>query len=162
MRLTLIAVFMSVSALMVGCGKSPSSGGAGSIYLTTTEPAGAVGVAAAKGGTDESITVVGRIGGSEKPFVEGLAAFTIVDPQIEPCGKEEGCPTPWDYCCAQDKMKDNLATVKVVDAKGAPVSGDAKELLKVKELSTVVVQGKRQSDAEGNLTILASKVFVKD
>jgi hypothetical protein len=162
MRLTLIAVFMSVSALMVGCGKSPSSGGAGSNYLTTIEPAGAVGVAAAKGGTDESITVVGRIGGSEKPFVEGLAAFTIVDPQIEPCGKEEGCPTPWDYCCAQDKMKDNLATVKVVDAKGAPVSGDAKELLKVKELSTVVVQGKRQSDAEGNLIILASKVFVKD
>jgi hypothetical protein len=162
MKLISIAGFLSALVLITGCGKPSGGSAAGANYLTTTEPAGAVGVAAAKTGTDESITVVGRIGGSEKPFVDGIAAFTIVDPQIEPCGKEEGCPTPWDYCCSQDKMKDNLATVKVVDAKGAPVSGNAKELLNVKELSTVVIQGKRQSDAEGNLTILASKIFVKD
>jgi hypothetical protein len=162
MKLTLMVGVLSVAAFMVGCGKSPSSSGGGSDYLASAEPSGAVGVAEAKKGTDESITVVGRIGGSEKPFVEGLAAFTIVDPQIEPCAKEENCPTPWDYCCAQDKMKDNMATVKVVDAKGSSVAGNAKELLKVKELSTVVVQGKRQADAEGNLTILASKIFVKD
>jgi hypothetical protein len=162
MKLTLIVGVLSVSAVMVGCGKSPSSTAGSADYLAASEPAGAVGVAEAKKGSDESITVIGRIGGSEKPFVDGLAAFTIVDPQIEPCGKEEGCPTPWDYCCAQDKMKDNLATVKVVDTKGSVVAGNAKEMLKLKELSTVVVQGKRQADAEGNLTILASKVFVKD
>src|SRR5690606_34707296 len=125
----------------------------------STEPAGTVGVAAAKQATDESLTVVGRIGGSEKPFVDGIVAFTIVDEQVEPCSKEENCPTPWDYCCSQDKMKDNMATVKVVDDKGSAVPGNAKELLKVKELSKVVVQGKRQADAEGNLTILASKIY---
>lgn len=162
MKLTVFAGILGLVALLVGCGKSPSGSAGSSEYLASSEPAGAVGVAAAKKATDDSITVVGRIGGSEKPFVDGLAAFTIVDEQIEPCGKEEGCQTPWDYCCAQDKMKDNMATVKVVDAKGSAVTGNAQELLKVKELSRVVVQGKRQADAEGNLTILASKVFVKD
>lgn len=163
MKWNLLVGVLGLTVITMGCEKSASNNSTtGSDYLTSTEPAGAVGVAEAKKATDESITVVGRIGGSEQPFVEGLAAFTIVDPLIEPCGKEEGCPTPWDYCCAQDKMKDNMATVKVVDAKGSAVAGNAKELLKLKELSTVVVQGKRQADAEGNLTILASKIFVKD
>ncbi len=43
----------------------------------------------------------GRIGGSEKPFVDGLAAFTIVDLKVPYCADDEGCPTPWDYCCNQ-------------------------------------------------------------
>ncbi len=38
---------------------------------------------------------------------------------------------------------------------------DARELLKVKELSTVVVKGKAKRDDAGNLTILASGVYVK-
>jgi hypothetical protein len=157
------ATILGTVIVLSGCGKSSSTGVDGSSYLLTAEPSGALGVAAAKlDKTDEVVTVVGRIGGSEKPFVEGIAAFTIVDPQIAPCGVDEGCPTPWDYCCAQDKMKDNLATVKVVDSKGSPITADAKQLLKIKELSTVVVQGKPQRDPEGNLTILASKVYVKE
>ena len=38
---------------------------------------------------------------------------------------------------------------------------DAGELLSVKELSTVVVKGKAQRDDSGNLTVLASGVYVK-
>lgn len=41
------------------------------------------------------------------------------------------------------------------------MEADARELLKVKELSTVVVKGKAQRDDAGNLTILASGVYVK-
>jgi hypothetical protein len=41
------------------------------------------------------------------------------------------------------------------------VKADARELLKVKELSTVVVKGKAQRDAAGNLTVVASGVFMK-
>ena len=44
---------------------------------------------------------------------------------------------------------------------GKPVATDARELLGVKELDTLVVQGKAQRDDSGNLTILASKVFVR-
>ena len=52
-------------------------------------------------------------------------------------------------------------SIKVVDEAGELVKHDAKGLLSVKELSTVVVEGKAQRDAAGNLTVLASGVFVK-
>ncbi len=51
--------------------------------------------------------------------------------------------------------------VKVVDENGFPVKADARELLKVKELTTIVVKGKAIRDDAGNLTILASGVYVK-
>ncbi|MDP6554629.1 MAG: hypothetical protein QGF59_06925 [Pirellulaceae bacterium] len=41
------------------------------------------------------------------------------------------------------------------------MKADARELLKVKELSTVVVKGKAQRDDAGNLTVVASGVFMK-
>lgn len=41
------------------------------------------------------------------------------------------------------------------------MKADAKELLGVKELSTVIVKGKAQRDDAGNLTVLATDVFVK-
>jgi len=52
--------------------------------------------------------------------------------------------------------------IKVVDENGTLVKADTRELLKVKELSLVVVAGKAQRDDAGNLTILASGVFVKN
>lgn len=51
--------------------------------------------------------------------------------------------------------------IKVVDENGKLVKADARELLNVKELSTVVIKGKARRDDKGNLTILASGVFVK-
>ena len=105
--------------------------------------------------------MVGLIGGSSKPFVDGLAAFTIVDPKVPYCANDEGCPTPWDYCCQTEAVKDNIATIKVVDEAGKPVAGDVKAMLNVKELSTVVVQGKAKRDDLGNLTVAASNVFVR-
>ena len=107
------------------------------------------------------MTLVGIIGGSSKPFVDGLAAFTIVDPKVPYCSADEGCPTPWDYCCTQDQVKGNIATVKIVDDTGKPVAVDARKMLNVKELSTVVVQGTARRDDQGNLTVAASQVFVR-
>ncbi len=136
---------------------------ASSVYLVDVEPAGALPVGEARKAAelDGVVTLVGTIGGSAEPFVDGLAAFTIVDQKVPYCAAEEGCPTPWDYCCTQDQVKDNIATVKIVDEGGNPVAEDAKKLLGVKELSTVVVQGAVQRDEAGNLTIAANKVFVR-
>ena len=118
-------------------------------------------IAARKDARDgDEIALVGRIGG-ERPWVEGRAAFTIVDNSLKPCPPEEGCPTPWDYCCELDKLATSMAFVKIVDDKGAVVKADARKLLNVKELSTVVVQGKAKRDEKGNLTVIANKVFVK-
>ena len=132
-------------------------------YTAESEPEGAipVGEAREKSVDGQDVTLVGIIGGSSNPFVAGLAAFTVVDPKVEYCAAEEGCKTPWDYCCTQDQVKDNIATVKIVDDAGKPVMHDAREFLQVKELSTVVVQGKAKRDEQGNLTIAANKVFVR-
>ena len=164
---TVITGFMLT---LVGCGEGtsnpetkPAVPAASSAYILPTEPADAIAVGAARetAENDKPITVAGRIGGSEKPFVDGIAAFTIVDLKVPYCADDEGCPTPWDYCCKQDDVKSNIATVKLVDETGKPVSGDARELLGVKELSEVVVQGNAKRDDQGNLSLAVSKVFVR-
>jgi hypothetical protein len=136
---------------------------ANSSYLVKSELAGAIPVGEARDKSEDGqeITLVGRIGGSSKPFVEGLAAFTIVDPKVPYCAPDEGCPTPWDYCCETDAVKSNIATVKVVDEAGKPVTQSARDLLKVKELAMVVVKGKAKRDDQGNLTVAANQIYVR-
>lgn len=162
-------VLAGAIALIAGCGgaevaeQAATTTSADSAYLASSEPADAmpVGEAREKATDGEELTLVGLIGGSSEPFVDGLAAFTIVDPKIPYCADDEGCPTPWDYCCTQDQVKDNIATVKVVDESGAPVSKTARDLLGVNELATVVVHGVAKRDEQGNLTVETSDVFVR-
>ena len=93
--------------------------------------------------------------------MQGTAAFTIVDNSLRACSDIPGdkCPTPWDYCCEADLPKARTL-VKVVGADGNIIGTDARELLGVQELQTVYVQGKARRDADGNLSILASRVYV--
>lgn len=132
-------------------------------YLLTEEPESPMPVGQARQATtdQQDVTIIGNIGGSTKPFIDGIAAFTIVDTAIQSCAEEEGCPTPWDYCCTQDQVKNNIATIKIVDPQGKPVTQSAKELLGVSELNTVIVQGTAERDEQGNLTVAANKVFIK-
>lgn len=170
-RLSVLAFGGLAAGLLVGCGASePATPTAAAItpvgkaYLLASEPAGGKDVVAAREAAKDGdeVTVVGRIGGRENPWINGRAAFTIVDPAARACSDipGDGCPTPWDYCCESD-LGEKSATVKVVGTDGKPVATDARELLGVKELQTVVVTGKAQRDSDGNLTILAEKVFVR-
>lgn len=152
-----------------GCSESAGTAAAakpsaeGSAYIAKAEPADAKGVGEVREAVEdgEEVTLVGRIGGGAEPFVNGLAAFTIVDPAVPYCAAEEGCPTPWDYCCQTDKLPANSATVKLIGNDGKPVTKDARALLGVKELNVVVVRGKAKRDEAGNLTVLAEEVFVR-
>jgi len=156
------------TAMSVGCTKSgddptgPSTAAAVGSYVLTSQPAGAKGVGevrqSAKDG--DEVVVTGRVGGDPKPFVDGVAAFTIVDHALQPCPAEEGRPTPWDYCCDVDKTAANKALVKVVDPENRTVTTDARELLNVEPLSLVVVRGRAKRDDAGNLTVLADGVYV--
>jgi len=109
------------------------------------------------------LIVVGRIGGSANPWVEGRAAFSIVDLSLKACSDREGdeCAMPWDYCCETDLLPKATVLVKVVDDSGNLVATDARELLQAKELQTVVVEGKAKRDEAGNLTVLAGGVYAK-
>lgn len=170
MRMLFSLGLLSSVLFAVGCGPAKvatESSAAGmqssSKYVATIEPIGAMPVGEAREKTEDGqeVTLVGLIGGSSKPFVDGLAAFTIVDAKVPYCADDEGCPTPWDYCCQTAAVKENIATIKVVDEAGKLVSGDAKAMLNVKELSTVVIQGKAKRDDLGNLTVAASKIYVR-
>jgi hypothetical protein len=151
-------------AASLSCGGADMSKTEGDLLLKE-EPQGALDVLAARKDAkdQQEITVIGRIGGRVDPWIKSLAAFSIVDRSLTPCSEMEGdtCPTPWDYCCEPDLA---AATVLVtfVDDQGQVIKQSAREVLPVEELSTVVVQGKAKRDDAGNVTILASKAFVKN
>ena len=98
------------------------------------------------------------------PWIEGQAAFLVVDTSLKPCNEmhDDGCKTPWDYCCDAGDLPANKAMVKIVNPSGNPVASDARKLLGVKELQTVVVHGVAKRDEAGNLTVLADGVFVRN
>jgi hypothetical protein len=136
----------------------------GAQYLLAEEPESAINVKALRDSDEElqDVVVVGRIGGRTDPWVQGLAAFPIVDRALTPCSEMEGdsCPTPWDYCC-ESTLPNATVLVTIVDDDGKPIKRDARELLGVKELQTVVVQGRAKRDAAGNVTVLASKLHIR-
>jgi hypothetical protein len=108
----------------------------------------------------DEITITGRIGGSTDPWVNGRAAFQIVDNSLIPCNEREhgGCPTPWDYCCLRNRLPAASATIKFVDSNGETLSTDARQLLGAKELLHVTIQGQAKRDSAGNLTVLAQGI----
>jgi hypothetical protein len=165
---------LAFAVALSGCGgaETASTGGTDSNpspadsakYLLATEPADAQAVRAVRTSARDGdrVAVVGRIGGEEDPWVEGIAAFNLVDEALRPCNEISGdrCATPWDYCCQPD-LAEGRVLVQVVDGEGKTVRSDARNLLGVKELQTVVVQGIAKKDEAGNLTLMADSVFVR-
>lgn len=170
-------IFTAFGLVVAGCGpatqeNSQANGSTydASMFLAKSEIPGAMDVTKARKSSEDQqeITVVGRIGGSLDPWVKGLAAFSIVDQSITACsddtyeGEACSCETPWDYCCATDQLKGSMALVKFVEADGKIVRHDAREIFDVSELQTVIVKGKAERDKAGNLTILASQMYLKN
>jgi len=176
MKLTsTVVILLALVAVLAGCQdeKYPISNATdqdsppvdGSKFLLDSEPEDAHDVIAARvdAKDGDEIVLVGRIGGGPDPWIDGRAAFTIVDASLKPCNELEGddCPVPLDYCCETSDLSKATALVKVMDADGTLVKADARKLLNVKELATVVVQGKAHRDDAGNFIILATGVYVK-
>jgi hypothetical protein len=162
-----------VSILFVGglgCGGPDETGPAPSAdqasaadYLMSERPPEALGVIEARENAQdgEQVSVTGRIGGSEEPWVEDRAAFTLVDLSLSPCNDdmEERCPTPWDYCCESELPKARVL-VKVVDANEQVVREDARTFFGLKELQQLTVLGTATRDEAGNLSILARQIHI--
>ena len=177
-RMLVISSSLALFVAAAGCSSSsstpetsaaptPTTSIDGSAYLLDAEPQGAADIIQIREAAADSddVVVVGRIGGSHNPWVEGSAAFSIVDRSLKACSDIEGdqCPAPWDYCCeSADNLAASTALVKLVDENGQLVKTDARELLNVKELQTVVVRGKAKRDDAGNLTVLASEIYIKE
>ena len=160
---------LAVLALVAGCGSGNADPKTevpvidGSKYILSEEPQGVVDVIAAREAAADAdqIVVVGRIGGKVDPWIKGRVAFTLVDMSLKGCA-EDGCKTPWDYCCKIDQLPASTVLVQFVDEKGNKLKADARATLKLMEFQTVVVRGKAQRNDAGMLqSILADGVFVR-
>lgn len=163
-----------LTVLPVGCSPAPNpepasvsvtAPSSATPLLLKSEPAKAQTVIAARkeAKDGDAVVITGRIGGDIVPWVEGRAAFSIVDQTLIPCNERPGddCKTPWDYCCDTDRLPTSRATVKFVDDEGKTLPTDARQLLGIEELQTVVVTGTAKRDEAGNLTVLATGLYVK-
>ena len=144
-----------LSALGVGCEllrtqreDSSATAGANTLdasgMLLSAEPEEAQDVIANNAQNDEPVVIVGRIGGSLTPWVEGRAAFSIVDRSSRACSDIEGDerPSPWDYCCANGAMAPSQVRSSPVYDQERRAQGGCSQAISAKELQTVVVQGK--------------------
>ena len=110
----------------------------------------------------EEVVAIGRVGGRVNPWVKGLAVFNFVDVSKLACNEncQESCPTPWDFCCVPD-LKENRILVQVPDASGDPIAEDAKSMLGLLELDTLVISAKVSKDDNGNVILLLSQASIK-
>lgn len=135
--------------------------------LLDAAPEGAVTVASLKKTAKEGDEVVMRVtvGGRVNPIVGKRAVMTVVDSDLhnQCLSPDDGCETPWDYCCAaQEDLNENLATVQLVDADGRPLEIDLPSVSKVKPLTTLVVKGKvGPRPDENTLIVNADGLFIE-
>jgi hypothetical protein len=177
MRTNILASLMLISGLVTssGCGTGPDATPQlsstpvsvdASQYKLAEEPDGAVGVIAARESAEDGapLVLVGRIGGCAKPWVEGRAAFTLLDASMsvvaegEDSAEGEICTGD---CCATERL-DCTTLVKVVDQQGKILSGDSRDLFGLKESDMVVVQGTAKKDESGNFVMLAKGIFIRN
>ncbi len=167
-RFASYAGVMLLAWVATGCGgaagpaagvASPAGGEANSPYRLPAEPADAKDLDAvfATAEDGDQVVLVGRIGGRGSPWVDNLAAFTLVDLAAE--AASSCCPTPGPNCDASGAPYQAL--IRVVDGNGRTIATGAQQLLGIERSQTVVVQGTTRRDEAGNLTVLADGVFVR-
>ena len=156
--------------IVVGCGQ-PSGPTSEQLraerdkFLLKAEPSGAVGVLDARESLPStgSVVMVGKIGGTGQPWVDGKAAFVIVDPSCgadaEHChhGPDDNCP----FCAKKQPQSDSLAIVQFVDDRGELLPYGAQSLFELAANQTVVVEGKAKINELGTLVVMASGIYVR-
>jgi len=180
MKSFLLFAMLAVVSLpsFLGCGNSSESTATaatapapaiaidGSQFLLQEEPLGAVGVIVARESAEDGkpLVLVGRIGGAANPWIDGRAAFTLLDASMsvvaeggDDSGESELC---MGDCCATERL-DCTTLVKIVDAQGKLVPVDSRELLGLKEADMVVLEGTAKKDESGNFVMLAKRVYVR-
>ncbi|MEM1296377.1 MAG: hypothetical protein AAGH89_13500 [Verrucomicrobiota bacterium] len=111
------------------------------------------------------ITLVGRVGGTLKPFTEEYALFVLADNTLETCDRipDDECPTPWDACCADPEViKNSRLTVQVLGEDARPIEQSLKGVKGLKELDEVVVTGTiAATSTPENLIVNATSIYQK-
>jgi len=153
----------------VGCGQGASDGSStrslgnpgGHQFSLAEEPAGAIDVVEMRETVKDGapVVVVGSVGGGINPWIKGRAAFVLVDAcasmKCDGSCCEEGCN------CEASELTDSIVVVKFVDQHGKVIETDARELLGLRRLDTVVVQGRAKRDLAGNIAMVADGLYIR-
>jgi hypothetical protein len=125
------------------------------------EPDGAIGVAELReqARQGDSVVVVGCIGGGVSPWIKGRAAFVLVD-VVASMECDDAC-TDENCNCRAVELADSIVMVKFLDEQGQVIATDAKQLLGVEALETVVVKGKATRDKAGNVALIAEGLYIR-
>lgn len=170
-RTSMFVVAALCSTISVtGCGSSgdiPSasiaaaSSSVGKTYQLSSEPSGAVGVLQVKESVKdgEPVVLVGRIGGGQKPWIDGRAAFLLVDDGVAPTCADEQCEDGCAECALA--LAEATTLVKFVDDQGKVRATDARQLLGVENFQTVVVKGVASRDKAGNVSVIADGIYIR-
>jgi len=169
-RTIILTVATTLLISVAGCDKSNAQQSASTetsaqetepnAWFLTSAPEGAISITAAKSNHQEGDEVVvrGRIGGRHSPISSESSVFTVVDLELAFCGEheEDGCTTPWDYCCeTSGTITNNSATIQVVGVDSIdPIAAGLKPL---DEVILIGVVGPRPTDEV--FTILATGVY---
>lgn len=111
----------------------------------------------------ETVTLRGRVGGTEKPLADDRAMLTLIDPTVITCETmpDDACPTPWDACCDPDAAAKS-ATIQVVGPDGRPLKAPLSGVGGIAPLKELIVTGKVRTPADtGALVIDATGIYVK-
>ena len=166
-RFTRTCLFAALLAAFAGCGGSEAAKDEGGSAATAAipdafwlekAPQGAVEVGAARADAVDGaeITVHGKI----STFVDGRAAFNLVDLAMLDCTQRPGdtCKTPWDYCChSSEELAANTITIEFRGPEGL-LRRSAEGFHGIGHLSKVAIRGKARRDASGNLLVVAEVI----
>jgi hypothetical protein len=178
MRTLLLSFVLSaIIALICGCGGAPDAGSrtataspqiGGARYMLTEEPDDAIGVIEARQSASDGapLTVVGRIGSTSSPWVDGRAAFMLRDASLLLVAEGTDAGDVGDGqictgdCCAAERARATML-VKILGDNGRVLEVDSRDLLGVAENGMVVVRGTAKKDKNGNVALVADAVFVR-
>jgi hypothetical protein len=133
---------------------------------TAGEPMG-VGAMKPKAAQGDRVLIVGRIGGSEQPFLADRAMFVLVDPAVKLCGEDDPgddhCPTPWDFCCEpRENLRRMSVSVVANGPNGAPIAHTLLGQGGLRPGARVVVEGTVATvGPDGAATIAAERIAAR-
>lgn len=154
---------------LVGCtgGQSPSpaEATAGVQFLLTEEPAETMGILDYREAKQElaEVSLLGRIGGGDPTWSPESAMFLVSDPSHEVANdpahqcKGDNCP----FCKGKSGAEQAQAVIMLTDEEGKVPSIDARKLLPLAEGQMVVVRGRPEVNAVGQLVIHARGIYVR-
>jgi hypothetical protein len=160
---------MAVSLTVAGCGEnvssSPDLAAAGAHFLLVEEPAEVTGILDYREAKTElaEVALLGKIGGGNPTWSPDSAMFLVSDPSHEVASddqhqcKDGNCP----FCKGKSGAEQAQAVVMLTDENGEVPAVDARKLLPLEEGQMVVVRGRPEINAVGQLVVHARGVYVR-